>query len=458
MSTLAPLTSYEYMAGTCTLRLTGQLSVLSQVADRPVLKRSRFQLQLWDEAVVTAEPGGRSTDQPVLELSGRELQLSELTDVVQRYVQILLQNQTITSIQGVSQGISLAPVGLTRHRLVVAGVAAGERAQTLELSTLQLADLAEVLEQMDRAAERLPEDAVTQPQPQTRRRVPLWLGSVAAVAVAAVLGSQWLTTVPLTVTTAPTADTAPDGESFSREENLADENPEATASGPPLTEPEPPSTASNRPAPPAASPQSPAALPTVPPVTNSDGATSPPPRSPVPSPSSARPEPPATANAPETSGAISSDSALDGPSSSTAAEPAAGDAASSPTVAADQPRPEAITSARSSTAPNPAATTSSAAMTEAWLGQLKAVLEEQWQPPTGLRAPLRFGLTVEPDGTVGALVPLTELARVYQGQPGLPQVGSVIPNLLSPQPITVEVEFLPSGEVLITPNSRESAP
>ncbi|NJL49866.1 MAG: DUF4335 domain-containing protein [Leptolyngbyaceae cyanobacterium SM2_5_2] len=158
MPTLVPLTSYQYEAGSCTLKLVGQLSALSQLSDRPVLRRSRFQIQLRHGAGVPPEPTAIAAGRLVLELSGREPQLSELADVVRRYVQTYLHSEAITPVQAVSRGkTSLAPVGLTRHRLELAELDTATRPYAVELSTLQLADLAEVLEQADRAVDCLPE-------------------------------------------------------------------------------------------------------------------------------------------------------------------------------------------------------------------------------------------------------------------------------------------------------------
>lgn len=103
-------------------------------------------------------------------------------------------------------------MGLTRHRLTVAGAEAGDNAaQAVNLSLLQLADLAEVLTQAEQAVEHLPE-AMVASSVRRRSRLPLWMGSVAAVLVAAVLGGQWLTQFPVSVAPSPTATTesAPD--------------------------------------------------------------------------------------------------------------------------------------------------------------------------------------------------------------------------------------------------------
>ncbi|NJL47466.1 MAG: hypothetical protein HC929_08190 [Leptolyngbyaceae cyanobacterium SM2_5_2] len=93
-----------------------------------------------------------------------------------------------------------------------------------------------------------------------------------------------------------------------------------------------------------------------------------------------------------------------------------------------------------------------------WLERLTATLQEQWHPPAGLVAPLTYTLTLAADGTVSELQPLTELARSYQTQPSLPQVGEVFPNLTRHQPVTVDVQFMPSGEVIVSPSPAGESP
>jgi hypothetical protein len=457
MPTLASLTSYEYEAGTCTLRLVGQLSALSQLSDKPVLTRSRFQLQLWESDSVTTEVAGGSIRQPLLEVSGQEPQLSELAAVVRQYVQTYLQGQTLTLGEGIGQGATyLAPVRLTRHRLEMAESGTPARTHRVELSTLQLADLADVLEQVDRAVERRPEEArIRAPRYTARPRLPLWIGSVAAVAVAAVLGSQWLTTTPVSVRSpTPTAETAPDAESFTLEGSQ-----DQTASMPEVDDSQPPPATSEATSPePELTDRTPVGSPAAPSSTKKGNTATAPeqPNSATPPPGtvdsgteprmdeSASPQVPQSGNTKPAS-----------PAPSSASEPSNTVTESAPIVGADQvAQPQAVTSARTSAATTDAASASAAE----WLEQLRTALQEQWQPPAGLSDSLRYTLTLAADGTVSVLQPLTDLSRTYQAQPTLPQVGSVIPNLVRSQPVTVEVQFLPSGEVIVSPSPVEAQP
>lgn len=163
-----PSTTYRYQAGTCSLELTGEPSALSQVSDRPLLRRLHFRLEIWSEQV--------EVDPPVV-LRGESGQLLSLQAQVQGY----LQRHRQGSILG------RWSVALPRPALL------SRQPRTLQLSTLQLADLSEVLEQMDRGVALLSAEVLPQ------RRSPalvLSLGTVAAGLVAAVVGSQGLLQAP----------------------------------------------------------------------------------------------------------------------------------------------------------------------------------------------------------------------------------------------------------------------
>ncbi|HIK45167.1 MAG TPA: DUF4335 domain-containing protein [Leptolyngbyaceae cyanobacterium M65_K2018_010] len=459
MATLAPLTSYQYEAGSCTLRLRGHLSPLSHLADRPVLKQARFQLQLWaaeDLARATSAP-----QSPLLELAGRDSLLTELGLVVQGYVQTYLQGETLTPSQTVQRGgISLAPVGLTRHRLTLTVPGDHSPTQVVELSTLQLADLAAVLEQTDRALERLPEERLPTARSAARPRLTLWLGSVAAVLVAAVLGSQWLTPGPgpmlrsptSTPATAPEAEPkaqgpppqpsmasepSPPGRPLSEDDSARSQaQPEITAEGPlrPGTTPSlsssPAISGGGRTAVSPGATPSPVQPQESRPIREPAAPPSPPtiPAAPVP--------PPTIATAPTPSPSVSARSS----------------GAESPTLAvpATEPATPESLAGSGARASSPLADTTDSPTAD-WVTQLTSALEQGWHPPSGLTAPLRYTLALDPQGEVTALIPLTELSRAYQTFPGLPQVGQTVYPLALGRAVTVEVQFLPSGAVHIRP-------
>jgi hypothetical protein len=82
---------------------------------------------------------------------------------------------------------------------------------------------------------------------------------------------------------------------------------------------------------------------------------------------------------------------------------------------------------------------------------LARALEQQWRPPADLSDPLRYSLTLAPDDTVVALVPLNEISATYQATPTLPLPGTIIPGVAGESTVTVEVKFLPTGAVVVVP-------
>ncbi|MBW4463207.1 MAG: DUF4335 domain-containing protein [Nodosilinea sp. WJT8-NPBG4] len=449
MAAIATVTSYEYAAGTCTLRLVGELSPLSQITGRPVLGRSRFHLQVQGDDA-PREARTLASRAMILEIGGREPQFSALADLVQTYVQNYLNADAIAAGGAVARGEnSLQPVGLTRHRLTLA--VPPEPPRVVELSTLQLSDLADALEQADSNLQILPDAAM----PKTRRvrpKLPLWLGSVAAVGIAALLGNQLLTTAPSSVVLSPSKSQPTNG---STTQNSAD-NPQLTPASPvppaantPTAEDSAPVTAGEAlPAPITTAPTSPA----VPAPTSPGG------------PSGSEPEP----GAPKTSPPPAAGPALGQPSQTapaptpaypTQAEARAGgqavpDASIATEQAPNAAQPEALTAPASpeafDTGPSIAATTAPDSAI-AWISNLTQALEQQWRPPANLAAPLRYRLVLEPDGTVTALDPLNDFSASYQTNSTLPQIGDTIPGVVRDASTTVEVQFLPTGAVVVVP-------
>ncbi|MFH7244433.1 MAG: DUF4335 domain-containing protein [Spirulina sp.] len=475
MTSVVSLSSYEYAAGPWALRLTGQVSSLSAVAERVVLRRSRFQLWLWDgamsdetyqrEADTTDNSGEISrSNLPLFEVSGHGPDLADLTHLVQGYVQDYLDGQEIMPRRGLNQGqMSLTPLGLTRHRLTVV---TASRSAEVTMSLLQLADLAVVLAQADQAVDLWTEETglTLTPQRRTWRRLPLWTGSVAAVLVAAVLGSQWLGQIPLSVvqSPAPTAETLPPSEATQGGDAApGGTNRELAGEVSPLEtdslagEDGSAGLASDAPPPPDSAPASPlAASPAGPPP---DVVLSPPsqasgtpaapvaPRSPrADTPSRPRPSPEESVAAP-LSPAPEAD--LSGPSSTAAELP-------SPAAAPARVPGQGERAALESSPENVASALADSASAD-WREVLRATLQEMWQPIPGLASPLRYRLSLGPSGEVLAVEPLTSLARQYLTQSGLPQVGDLLPNLQRPTSITVDVELLPSGEVTMTPDDLD---
>ncbi|MEO1127507.1 MAG: DUF4335 domain-containing protein [Cyanobacteria bacterium J06639_16] len=186
----------RYSAPTCTLEVVGEPSALSRWTAEPVLKGVRFRLSIQSLA---AEPDADDQDaesQDTILLRGDRRQLESLIAAVQTYVQGQLvasggpSNQT-EATRGPESGasrqrLSLQPQGLTRHRLQAEGLMGDRVEQTIVLTSLQLADLATVVDSFDTNAIAL----LVFASPQQRRQ--RWwtgrtsVGSAAAVVIMAV--------------------------------------------------------------------------------------------------------------------------------------------------------------------------------------------------------------------------------------------------------------------------------
>lgn len=502
MTPVVSLSSYDYAVGPWALRLTGQTSALSALAERAVLRRLRFQLRLGPEAgdeanaLATGSPAAvHAPPQPTtgFELSGQGDDWVNLTQLVQIYVQEYLAHQDLTHPPGLSQGpMTLAPVGLTRHRLTVAHRSGTDRgrakATAVTLSMLQLVDLAAVLAQAEQAVEVLPATMMAAQRQRSWPRLPLWAGSVAAVLVAAVLGSQWLGQAPPAVVLAPgpTAERgSPPDEWVADEGNPAEVAAEGLAveadgseeprpgsppGATPLTaeadsgesrslgrglSPDPASTAPQArsdPMPPPATAGSRGIRDVNPPVFPPE--TTPTPPSPLgpspdggatpgnagnPAPSPPRPERQTTRLAPLAD-------------SAPAAAPLAPETPASTPSAIPEVTPEAGGEGLArSDAPVADAPVADALVAEA-LVIVRHTLEPTWQPIPGLTSPLRYRLTLGPTGTVLAVDPLTAPSRPYLNQHPRLHLGDALPNVRLSTPLTVEVDLLPSGEVRVSPS------
>ncbi|MGB6017368.1 MAG: DUF4335 domain-containing protein [Nodosilinea sp.] len=449
MAQIATVTSYEYAAGTCTLRLVGELSPLSQVTGRPVLGRSRFHLQIYggDAGEATEAAANQAI---VFDVSGREPQFAALSGLVQTYVQRQLNADALTTGGAIAQdGNALQSVGLTRHRLTLA--APPDPTKMVELSTLQLSDLADALEQADGNLQIIPDQAL----PKTRRvrpRLPLWVGSVAAVGIAALLGNQLLTTAPSPVVLSPDSQTTNESEQqlppSNRQQALEGGAPAAESPAADSVEP-PPVAGEALPAPTTTAPAAPAAS-----ADRSTDAVTPTPKG---SPPSVASQPPANSRPP-----LSPTPAE--PTAPPQAEAGAGAQLANPdsgVTAESAPAPsssDAIQSARSSpeafdAGPDQVTTAAPSPALE-WINALTLALQQQWRSPANLATTLRYSLTLEPDGTVEALEPLDDVSAAYQDNPTLPQPGTTILGIAKDAATTVEVQFLPTGEVVVVPPER----
>ena len=489
MTPIASITTREYFSGSCTLRVTGQLSPLSQVADKPVMVRSRFNLQLLPknelDNPITSSAG--AAPPPRLELSGKAEQFSALTTIVNRYVQgqLTLANATRSSASVLETpgGIALQPVGLTRHRLILTPDLHHSQASNVELSALELADLADVLEQADSDI-YLPTEADLPRRRSSRPKLPIWIGSAAAVGIAAILGSQWLP-LQTPLTNLPTATSEGD---VTLEDNQELESlsqaPAQEPAGAPLPEaadsldgPTPnttedqqtaadPETAIESVPPGDAQPApetSPGTVPSRPESVESPAVVRTPttePRAATPRPQTrTEPAPPETA----TPGQTQLPAAADGSEPPATTPSAARSDAVGEAEAFSEPAPQPGRLSQSETtenaeiagaAPEQRTTAQSLAAADVllpWQEQLRQQLQQTWTPLPNQSEPLRYRLTINQAGILQSVIPLSARSQQQQDTLNLPQTGEPVPQFPAGAASVLEVQFLLSGEILIVP-------
>ena len=492
MAAIASLTTREYSSGSCTLRITGQLSPLSQVADKPVLVRSRFNLQLLPEhefAPSTPRPPSPSAaaSPPCLELSGKAEQFSALAATVNHYVQgrLTLANPTGQSSfpKDLSGEILLQPLGLTRHRLILPPELGSKPENTVDLSALELVDLAEVLDLAD-ADFYFPTEAALPQKPAAKPRLPIWIGSAAAVGIAAILGSQWLPLqTPLThlPTATREADVAledsPEIEPPSQHQTPKLESVPATEAPESSESPDSATVGENRREVSAPSRQPVTPVDRPPSADHSSNTTLPPPAT-TDRPFAIRetaPQAPAAAPVPPSQSVLSAPTAAPETAQSPTATPRTNDGAtySSPTSAPEAEMDTAESFAEPSSSPQRLRLPETANNTETagaapqqrstdqlsdstdavlpWQEQFRQQLQGSWTPFPEQSEPLRYRLSINSDGTVRSIEPLSELSQQYQESIALPAPGSPLFQYPEGAASTLEVQFLPAGEVVVMP-------
>lgn len=493
MAAIASLTTREYSSGTCTLRITGQLSPLSQLTDKPVMVQSRFTLQLFPQPQLQPPAAASNSDaslSPRLELTGRAEQFSVLTNAVSRYVQSQLafaEPTAQTSPSTVAGSVTLQPLGLTRHRLRL-NIDRSLEQGDVELSALELADLADVLEQADSdlyfpAAADLPR------QRSFRPKLSIWLGSTAAVGIAAILGSQWLplqtplTNLPpatreadIALEDSPELGTASPSPTSKLESGPAPEAPEstdepgiATAEADPLANgPE----TSRQPVPSAGRSPSVGTAPTSAPLAaapaddlSAPRATAP--QAPVAAPApQSQTTPSAPAGAPETAPSpappLRSANEPPYPAPSSAGEAGTGniEAFSEPAPSPQSLHlPEAANNTEAAgIAPNQRSADDSAGAALPWQEQFRQQIQQGWTPIREQSAPLMYRLSIDRNGALRAIEPLSELSRQYQASIRWPPLGVPISQYPQGAASVLEIQFLPSGEVVVRPGTPSSNP
>lgn len=428
----------RYTPPTCTLEISAVGSSLSRWTDRTVLKHVRFQLSFDDPRFI-------SDDYVVLRGDRTDLEL--LCEAVQSYVQRLLDpaasrfdalfdrsldsrdtapdgsHSTLTDsparLQVPNQGVYLEPVSLVNHDLHLGQLATAESGAVVRLSTLQLFDLANALEEYA-------DDAIALPTlNQARWFTPVRVAQVAAMTVAAVGISTSLFQFVVDMSTP--VQTASTESEVQVEELPPQEFPTATDLTPPTLVPVPPSPVPGSqltpgtPAPAAPAPAAPGApgpAPAFPPVTAA----------------------PSIATAPGGSAG-----------QTTTIQP------SQPDIISSLPADSAL---RSNPGTQPgvftlpeAAQGQSAPATTAFdsipqVAEARSYFQQRWTPVAELTTVLEYRLVVSPDGSLQQVTPLGQASNLYRDRTGMPALGEAfVSPIESGQTARMRLVLSPEGGV-----------
>jgi len=461
----------RYTPPTCTLEVTASSSALSRWTNRTVLKNLQFQLSFDDPKLMP--------DQQVM-VSGDQNQLEALHQMVTDYVQQLLgqapaavnwepslcldqrdppsaqrPNQQPDSLPEPAipsresdspQALALQPEGLLSHELSLGSLANSESGETVRLSTLQLFDLANALEDYHAESLSLP---VAEPPAWMSKLPRNWSSAAAAVLALVATGAMTKFVLDISRPAGVQTASAPSERQVNAELNrelfpkLSPPSVSPSVTIQPL--PPPPPTGANRDA---------LGLPPI-------GVTETPPR-------------PAVAPAP---GAVPGQAVGQaagqavGPSQVTILPNSGGGALpSTSTIAAAPPRlaPNADSLAADSTASSsvsesglaapqaasraagvaPPATNTTAFDTIPQVAEVRTYFQQRWQPPSGLNQTLEYRLLLNADGSLQRIVPLGQFSENYLDRTNMPLMGepfvSATSNGKTPQ---IRLVLKPDGKV-----------
>lgn len=422
----------RYTPPTCTLEITAKNSPLSQWAGQPVLKHLRFQLSLDDPKLLKEQ---------WLTLHGDRAQLEALQEAVSTYVQHFLErshdlepfrhhsqetvassaeaiavlpitapNRTSTATSK-SNAISLQPDGLLTHTLALGSLATPDTT-VVSLSTLQLFDLANALD--DYASEMVA-------LPELQRSRPLVPSSLQWRQLAAtgliVIGLSAAVAKIIDSSRQPVSSIANQGASSTDQIAM---QPPPIASG--QTLPPPPPVGSTVPVSPG--------LPTFPLASPSPSSLSP--GTPVGA-ASLKPNVNTRRSQSQEAGQIAIV-----PSGSSTARSQSAPLMPKPLVLnrefAKAP-PRQSTSASTARSSNDSSAqsnqTSTAFDTIPQIAEARQYFQQRWKPPQGLTQTLEYTLLVSADGSIQRPMPLGQAAGDYLDRTGMPLVGEPFVSAIS---------------------------
>lgn len=101
------------------------------------------------------------------------------------------------------------------------------------------------------------------------------------------------------------------------------------------------------------------------------------------------------------------------------------------------------------------ATGDSSLISSKQIAEVKKYLKQRWQPPSGLKQSLEYSLTVGVDGSIEQILPLGKAARENFSSTGMPAIGD---PFISPsktgQDARIRAVFSPNGKVQVLPETE----
>jgi hypothetical protein len=477
----------HYTPPTCTLEIWAKCSPLSRWAERPLLKDLRFELRFDDPRVAEEEQ---------VTLRGERQQLEMLCDIVITYVQNFLQesfnilpamldkaappplviagateNSPLQSVslletspadadnprdsdRELETNIPSHPIppslrgkGLLAHELSFGSLAPQASTAKIILSSSQLFDLANTLEEYSAEAAMLPTLYAFKP----RKATLVWASSAAVALLAVGLTVVGVRLFNLSNQPSESMASLKKSDSQPNSSNLIPVIPPVPPppTGTPLPSPTLPPTLSAR-------------QPLLPPVSPKNS------QAPIPAPSRVRPPTssratldivPQTANLPP----------LAAPNSTTQI-PSAG-ASRRITISPNLPKLPSLTSPTSPPAKTPVDSslgnlsaaressgspaappvspkTTSLLDTIPQVAEAREYFQQRWQVPEGLNQTLEYRLILNEDGSIGRIIPLGRAASVYLDRTNMPLLGEPFVSPLSQaKKPTIRVVLSPNGTV-----------
>lgn len=426
----------RYTPPTCTLEIKAQDSALSRWTNQPVVRDVRFQLNLDDPKL---------PEEKWTVVTGDRTQLIALCGAVSDYVQNLLVlpgdrlpaltqpsasslSETRSAASANDAGIALHPGGWLNHELHWGNLATAESGSVTQLTTLQLFDLANALDEYAADVLELP--------PLQRRgfltALPNWAHIAALVLITVGLSTSALKL--LEGSAGNVASVAPSSQqASSSDQQIATQIPPAI-----VEKTTPPAVSGQKlPLPPVAS--TPAPTPGTPTVVV---------------PESPKPSPPVTQTSPGTIASypvptvpskpvITGETALDRPPTIAAApvpEVATADSLNSSSI-----QSRAATRAANA-APNTAGSTAFDTIPQ--VAEVRSYFQQRWKPPEGLTQTLEYSLRLDANGSIQTITPLRQASGEYIDRTSIPLVGDAfVSPLKGRQNAKIRLVLEPTGQV-----------